>query len=271
MILLVCNVAMLKKLKDEKNNAEAVDNIINDRNNTSENTDKNITENITDNGNNKNSNSNKGSNGNKDSNDNQNNNDNQGNSGEISKMRITLADGFYYEPISDEIKQRITGKSYKENDKLDYSDLRYIRVKYIDFNGNEQSGELIMNVRVADDILEIFKELYDNRYQIEKMHLIDDYNADDEASMADNNTISDHGYGIAIDINPLYNPYVRNGFGDRNVLPVNGGTYADRNKYFAHKIVNGDICYNAFISRGFKWGGEWDTTKDYQHFYKEIE
>lgn len=261
-ILLVCNVTMLKKLKDEKNNTKAVDNIIND----------------------KNSNSNKGSNGNKDSNDNQNNNDNQGNSGEISKMRITLADGFYYEPISDEIKQRITGKSYKENDKLDYSDLRYIRVKYIDFNGNEQSGELIMNVRVADDILEIFKELYDNRYQIEKMHLIDDYNADDEASMADNNTsafnyrtidgtdtISDHGYGIAIDINPLYNPYVRNGFGGRNILPVNGGTYADRNKDFAHKIVSGDICYNAFISRGFKWGGEWDTTKDYQHFYKEIE
>lgn len=91
-ILLVCNVSMLKKLKDEKNNTKAVDNIIND----------------------KNSNSNKGSNGNKDSNDNQNNNDNQGNSGEISKMRITLADGFYYEPISDEIKQRITGKSYKE-------------------------------------------------------------------------------------------------------------------------------------------------------------
>lgn len=198
-------------------------------------------------------------------------------------MRITLTNGFYYEPISDEFKLRITGISYKENDKIDYSDLRYVSVKYIDFSGNTQSGELIVNVQVADDILAIFKELYDSGYQIEKMHLIDDYNADDEASMSDNNTsafnyrnidgsdeISNHSYGTAIDINPLYNPYVRNGFGDRNVLPVNGSAYADRNAEFAHKIVNGDICYNAFINRGWKWGGEWDSPKDYQHFYKDI-
>lgn len=204
-------------------------------------------------------------------------------SGEVAKMRITLTEGFYYEPLSEELKQRITGKSYKENAKLDYSDLRYIKVKYIDFNGNEQSGEMIVNVQLADDILDIFKELYDNRYEIEKIHLIDDYDADDEKSMADNNTsafnyrtidgtdiISDHGYGIAIDINPLYNPYVRLNFGDRNVLPVNAGVYADRSKDFEHKIVKGDICYNAFISRGFKWGGDWDDVKDYQHFYKEI-
>ena len=198
-------------------------------------------------------------------------------------MKITLTDGFYYEPVSQDIKQRIAGISYKENDRIDYSDLRYVTVKYIDFDGNEKSGELIVNVQVADDVLAIFKELYDAGYRIEKMRLIDDYNADDEASMEDNNTsafnyrtidgtdeISDHGYGVAIDINPLYNPYVRNGFGERDVLPVNGSAYADRSADFAYKIVSGDICYNAFVNRGWKWGGDWKSPVDYQHFYKEI-
>ena len=202
---------------------------------------------------------------------------------EVSEMRITLCEGFYYEPISEKVKDRINGISYKENDKVHYSDLRYVVVKYYDFNREVKEGELIVNVQAADDILAIFKELYDNEYQIEKIKLIDEYNADDDASMADNNTsafnyrtidgtdnISDHSYGIAIDINPLYNPYVRNGYGDRNVLPVNGAVYADRNAEFDHKIVKGDVCYNAFISRGWKWGGEWTGVVDYQHFYKEI-
>jgi hypothetical protein len=202
----------------------------------------------------------------------------------LKRMRITLADGFYYEPISDDIKAKITNVSYKENDILDYSDLRYVTVKYNDFNGETKSGELIVNVQVADDVLEIFKELYDIGYQIEKIKLIDEYNADDDASMADNNTsafnfryidgteeISDHSYGIAIDINPLYNPYVRSGYGERDVLPVNGSIYADRTLDFPHKIVKGDACYNAFISRGWKWGGEWSGVLDYQHFYKKIE
>ena len=197
-------------------------------------------------------------------------------------MRITYAEGFYYEPVSDALKDRITGVSYKENDIIDYSDLRYLTIKYVDFDGDTQVGELLVNVQIAEDVLAIFKELYDIGYQIEKVRLIDDYNGDDDASMADNNTsafnfrtidgtdeISDHSYGMAIDINPLYNPYVRTGYGERDVLPVNGSIYADRTQDFEHKIVKGDECYNAFISRGFKWGGEWTGYIDYQHFYRE--
>lgn len=198
-------------------------------------------------------------------------------------VRVLLNEDFYYEAITDKIKARINGISYKENDKINYDELRYVTVKYYDFNHEIQIGELIVNVCVADDVLEIFKELYDNEYEIEKIRLIDDYNGNDDASMADNNSsafnfrnidgteeISDHSYGVAIDINPLYNPYVRQGFGDRDVLPVNGVAYADRESEFAHKIVKGDVCYQAFINRGWKWGGDWDSPKDYQHFYKEI-
>ena len=198
-------------------------------------------------------------------------------------IRVTLCDGFYYEPISEALKEYITGKSFQENDIIDYSDLRHVVVQYVDFTGQTREGELIVNVQAADDILAIFKELYDASYPIEKIRLIDEYNADDDASMADNNTsafnyrtidgtnaLSDHGYGIAVDINPLYNPYVREGFGERNILPVNGSAYADRTASFEHKIVKGDVCYQAFASRGWKWGGDWDSPVDYQHFYKEI-
>lgn len=215
--------------------------------------------------------------------DNQNVNNPNINSEIVSTVRITLCEGFYYEPINDELKAYITGKSYKENEYIDYSDLRCVTVQYVDFNNEVCEGKLIVNVQVADDIMSIFKELFDAKYQIEKIKLIDEYDANDDASMEDNNTsafnfrlidgqdtISDHSYGIAIDINPLYNPYVRSGFGDRDVLPVNGTVYADRTKDFEHKIVKGDVCYNAFINRGWKWGGEWNSPIDYQHFYKEI-
>ena len=197
-------------------------------------------------------------------------------------LRITYAEGFYFEPISDEVKTRITGKSYPTDCDYSLDNLRYVKVKYYDFDNNIKEGELIVNAAIALDTVEIFKELFDAKYQIEKIKLIDEYNAIDDDSMADNNTsafcyrvidgtdiLSDHSLGMAIDINPLYNPYVRTGYGDRNILPVNAKEYADRTKNFKHKIEKGDVCYNAFISRGFKWGGEWEGTVDYQHFYKE--
>lgn len=190
---------------------------------------------------------------------------------------------FYYEPVSPEIEKRITGKSYPEGCDYSLDNLRYVKVMYYNFNNEVESGELIVNKSIAKDIVDIFKELFDSKYQIEKIKLIDEYNASDDASMEDNNTsafnyrfidgteiVSDHSYGLAIDINPLYNPYVRSDFDDRNILPVNASEYADRTKEFKHKIEKGDVCYNAFISRGFLWGGDWNgETVDYQHFYKE--
>lgn len=189
---------------------------------------------------------------------------------------------FYHEALSEELKNYITGKSYKENENITFDELRHVVVQYIDFEGNTCEGELIVNEAVADETVEIFKELFNASYAIEKIHLIDKYNGDDDASMEDNNTscfnyrnidgqntLSDHSLGLAIDINPLYNPYVRKNMGDRNILPTNGAVYADRSADFPHKITKDDICYNIFTSHGWKWGGEWDSPVDYQHFYKE--
>jgi hypothetical protein len=77
-------------------------------------------------------------------------------------------------------------------------------------------------------------------------------------------TISKHGYGVAIDINPIQNPYIRG----ETILPPAGEEYLDRSNIRMGMITKGDICYQAFISRGWKWGGDWSTPKDYQHFEK---
>lgn len=202
--------------------------------------------------------------------------------------RTTYEEGFYYEPLTKEVKERITDISYPESGcTVPYEDLNYVGLKYIDFNGQEQSGELICNKAIAQDMVEIFYELYRNEYRLERVRLIDEYNGDDTASMAENNTscfnyrvvdgttsLSKHAYGLAIDINPYYNPYVvfgRNADGSDYISPPGSEVYADRSQSFAYKIDENDLCYRLFTEHGFTWGGNWNSSKDYQHFQKTID
>ena len=173
------------------------------------------------------------------------------------------------------------GKSYKDNCTIPLSELRYLRVLHYDFDGNVCQGELVCNKLISNDLLEIFEALFNARYPIERMVLIDEYDADDERSMTANNTscfnfrtvagtnkLSAHSRGMAIDINPLYNPYVRQVRGKTVVSPSAARPYADRSKAFPHKIDRNDLCYKLFVAHGFRWGGAWRSSKDYQHFEK---
>ncbi len=195
--------------------------------------------------------------------------------------------GFYCTALTEDIKARITGSSYPDTQEplqISYEELSYVHVLHYDFEGQIQEGELICNQAVAQDLVEIFYELYESQYPIEKIRLIDEYSADDEASMADNNTScfnyrtvpgstkrSNHSYGFAIDINPLYNPYVRTRDGKELISPDNAVPYADRSADFPHKIDRNDLCYRIFIEHGFTWGGSWNSSKDYQHFEKRVQ
>ncbi|MDE6387499.1 MAG: M15 family metallopeptidase [Lachnospiraceae bacterium] len=201
----------------------------------------------------------------------------------VNENRTTYQPGFYYEPLNDDVKQRITGISYPEEGcSVPYEDLNYVGLLYIDFNGKEQIGELICNQAIAQDIVEIFYELYRNEYQIERIRLIDEYDGDDTLSMLDNNTscfnyrvvdgtdnLSKHALGCAIDINPFYNPYVvfnRGANGETYISPKGSEIYADRSQDFPYKIDETDLCYKLFTEHGFTWGGNWNSCKDYQHF-----
>lgn len=186
---------------------------------------------------------------------------------------------FYIIPIPDDIFAKMQGKSYKENCTVPREELRYLHILHVGFDGNTHEGELIVNKAIAESVLDIFKELYKAGYQIEKVRLIDEYNAADELSMRDNNSsafnfryisystiLSKHALGLAVDINTLYNPYIKQVEGRLNIEPANAAEYVDRDRDFPHKIDHNDLCYKLFTKHGFEWGGDWEDSKDYQHF-----
>lgn len=189
------------------------------------------------------------------------------------------AEAFWMSPITDEIFARIRGKSFKDDCTLPREDLRYLHVLHVDLDGETHEGEMIVNVHIAEDVLDILRQLYEAKYPIEKIRLIDEYDADDEASMEDNNSssfnfrfishttrVSKHGLGLAVDINTLYNPYTKVVDGERIIEPITGEPYLDRDADFPYKIGHEDLCYRLFIEHGFEWGGDWEDRKDYQHF-----
>jgi hypothetical protein len=84
-------------------------------------------------------------------------------------------------------------------------------------------------------------------------------------------SLSKHAYGLAIDINPLYNPYITyENDGSLSVSPASAKAYADRSISFPYKIDENDLCYKLFTEHGFTWGGNWNSVKDYQHFQKAV-
>lgn len=184
-------------------------------------------------------------------------------------------------PIDKELFQRIYNKSYKKDCTISINDLRYIKVLHYDLEGQIHIGELICHKDISCNLIEIFKTLFNAHYPIERMVLIDNYDANDEISMQANNTscfnfrkvagtkiLSSHSTGHAIDINPLYNPYVRKKNGKTIYQPKTSKKFTDRSKLFPYKIERGDLCYQLFKKHGFKWGGEWKSLKDFQHFEK---
>lgn len=201
------------------------------------------------------------------------------------KKEIVKKDFFISKEIPEDIKNQMVGVSFPHNPKPDtitFDDLRLINLKYWGFDDkSHEDGVIVVNKDVSQDVCDIFKELYEKQYPIQRINLIDDYNADDALAMRNNDTsafcyreiagtkvLSNHSFGRAIDINPLQNPQVMN---SGETAPVEGKIYANRDLNEKGMIKKGDDCYNAFISRGWSWGGDWNNNKDYQHFEKIIE
>lgn len=189
---------------------------------------------------------------------------------------------FTADTLTDAVFKRMWLKSFKRHCTVSRRSLRYLRVLHSDAEGRLHVGEMVCNKRIADDLLDIFHQLYKARYPIERMVLIDNYDADDERSMADNNSscfnfrqmttgkaLSKHAQGLAVDLNTLYNPYVKRlKNGTLMVSPAAGRPYANRKTGSKYQIKAGDLCHRLFLEHGFKWGGAWRHSKDYQHFEK---
>ena len=184
---------------------------------------------------------------------------------------------FISQPVPNAVKVRMQGKSMKDDASISFDELRYLTLPYYDFEGHIKKGEMVCNKAISHDLLCIFRALFSRAYPIYSIRLVDDFNADDEASMQANNTscfnyrtvagtntLSRHAFGMAVDINPLQNPCVK---GSR-IQPKTAADYVDRDKDFLHKIDEDDFCKEVFVSFGFTWGGDWRSMKDYQHFDK---
>ncbi len=189
-------------------------------------------------------------------------------------------------PIPEEVKATMDGKSMKPNPNISYEDLRYLSIPHYDFNDNVVTGHLVVHKDLAEEVLDIFAELFDAKYPIERMELIDKYDADDFTSIEYNNTsafnyrvvstgtgrLSKHAYGCAIDINPQMNPYVyKNGTGAHE----NAREYWQRDvtkwtrEIDRRAFIGNDTeIYRIFKKFGWTWGGDWTSAYDYQHFEK---
>ncbi len=184
-----------------------------------------------------------------------------------------------YGPIPDDVWSYMQGRSWRAGLPCATRDeLVLMHVPYRDFDGATQMGSLIVARRVAPQVAAIFEEIYvRGKFRIYQMRLIDDFGGDDDASIAANNTsgfncrttdhggLSKHALGLAIDINPVQNPYREGAL----TAPQAGRAYdesQERRLGVTGIIRDGDTVTRAFARRGWSWGGRWTHTIDYQHF-----
>ena len=169
------------------------------------------------------------------------------------------------------------GASWRPGCPVGPDELRRVEVDYVGFDGRPHRGEIIVNEDRVANTIEAFAELRRLGYPVDKVRAVVHYpGAEDELSMADNNTSafncrgipgssswSQHAYGRAIDINPLVNPYIP---GSGAFEPHNAGPYLDRSRDSKGMLRDGDPAVRVFTDRGWAWGGHWRSPKDYHHF-----
>lgn len=191
-------------------------------------------------------------------------------------------EGEFYSDIGEipqEVVLRMRQFTWREDCPVGLDELLYLSLSYFGFDDQVHVGHMIVHQNIAEETVAIFEEIFLNKFPISSMKIMSDFEGDDIVSMENNNSsafncreilgkkgvFSNHSYGVAIDINPVQNPYIT----EDQILPVEGKKYLDRNLGERGMIVKGDKIYQAFIKRGWEWGGDWTSLKDYQHFEKK--
>lgn len=179
----------------------------------------------------------------------------------------------------DIIERMIKYNIWNEDCPVPLERLQYLKIDYIDFNGRMRSdGEIIVLDVIADKVEKIFAALLKKKFPLAQIQTIDHYKGDDEKSMEDNNSsafncrkimgqniYSIHSYGLAIDINPVQNPYMVKLQGAVKIFPASGKEYVDRSKLREGMVSDNEVEIfreNKLIG----WGGNWQSIKDWQHF-----
>lgn len=184
------------------------------------------------------------------------------------------------EPLPGPMVQRLkAGDYWSRGCPVPLSGLRLLTVSYRDFEGRSQAGQLVVNRSAAPRLRVAFRRLYALNFPIRHMRFDDAYGrgrqpSDVTASFYCRRAVpspcnpgrrtgwSMHAYGLAIDINPFHNPYLRDGI----VGPELAEAYTDRTWKRPGMIFEGDAVVDAFDAIGWGWGGRWNSLKDWMHF-----
>jgi hypothetical protein len=179
-------------------------------------------------------------------------------------------------PIDTELRTRMTGRSWRPGCPVGFSDLRLVTATHWDFKGRVRTGRLVVHRTAAKPMVSVLRRVYQRRFPIRRMWLIDAFGGSDFRSIEADNTSafncrrvdgtnrwSTHAYGLAIDVNPIENPYVSpNG----RIAHGASRTYLDRTDIRPGMAYTGGTLVEAFRAIGWGWGGTWSGAKDYQHF-----
>jgi hypothetical protein len=178
--------------------------------------------------------------------------------------------------LGPELRQRMTGVSWHPGCPVGLNQLRLLKLSVWGFDGRVHRGRLVVNEDAARPLLIVMRRLFELRFPIRRMRLVDAYGAVDDRSMEADNTSafncrfvagtdhwSEHAYGRAIDVNPIENPYAD---GQGYVSPPQGAPFADRSRRAKGLIHRNGPVVAAFAAVGWGWGGDWDWPKDFQHF-----
>jgi hypothetical protein len=182
-------------------------------------------------------------------------------------------------PISKEFcEQMKIHKTLTSNSAVGCERLALVKFSYLGFDGQvHRDGEIVVLDAAADRVARIFEALLSKRFPIEKARPVNVYEGDDDASMADNNTssfndrpvsggtsLSMHAYGLAIDLNPVQNPFIQREHGTSQVSPKASESYLKRSDV---RPGMAEAILDVFADNGFStWGGDWSNPIDYQHF-----
>ena len=161
------------------------------------------------------------------------------------------------------------------------NDLRVVTVTHYNFDAKIITGEIMVHKNIAEKVVNVFQELFDRKFAIHSLKLIQEFEGNDILSMEANNSsafnfrkiantnkVSQHSYGIAIDINPVQNPYIKNNNEIIIIQPQSGKDFLDRTNIRSGMV---EEIVDLFKDHGFNWGGDWTSLKDYQHFEYPLE
>jgi hypothetical protein len=187
------------------------------------------------------------------------------------------------EPLPRPVQAQLrSGGFWHQGCPVPLSGLRLLTVTHRAFRGRVATGQLVVNRAAARPLTDAFRRLYALNFPIRHMRLDDFYgparnhptDGDVTASFECRQAVpspcsggtgtgswSMHAYGLAVDVNPVENPYV----GCGQSRDPSARKYFDRSRHRTGMVTARTV--GAFRASGWGWGGGWSgNTKDYMHF-----